>query len=127
MYIMAEIETQITKHIIESLSPWCWLHRNHVGRVQDSHKRWHSFGLGKGSPDLVGYTKITITPDMVGKQVAVFTGIEVKTSKGVVADHQVDFIDNLVYGGAIAGVARSCKDAYDLVMRYKNENINKKP
>lgn len=121
---MAKSETQITKHIIDALAPWCWLRRNHVGRVQDKHtNRWHTFGLGKGSPDLVGYTKVKITPEMVGKQVAVFTGIEVKTNKGIIADHQSDFIDNLVYGGAIAGITRSCQDAYDLIKRYKsNEN-----
>ena len=118
---MAKSETQITKHIIESLSPWSWLHRNHVGTIQDKQTgRWHTFGLGKGSPDLIGYTVIKITPAMVGQKLAVFTGIEVKTTKGVVADHQNSFIENLKNVGAIAGIARSCQDSYDLIKMYKN-------
>lgn len=118
---MAKSETQITKHIIDALSPWCWLRRNHVGRVQDKQTgRWHTFGLGKGSPDLVGYTVIKITPDMIGQKLAVFTGIEVKTKKGIIADHQNSFIKNLEHVGAIAGVARSCQDAYELIKRYKD-------
>ena len=51
----------------------------------------------------------------------IFTAIEVKTKKGVVADHQKSFIENLNYVGAIAGVARSCQDAYDLIKRYKDD------
>lgn len=34
----------------------------------------------KGYPDLSGWTSIEITPDMVGKKLAVFTGVEVKTT-----------------------------------------------
>lgn len=38
-------------------------------------------GLGVGSPDLIGWKTVTITPDMVGKNIAVFVGIEAKTGK----------------------------------------------
>jgi hypothetical protein len=44
--------------------------------------------LCKGSADLIGYRTITITPDMVGQQVAVFTSIEVKTPTGRIRPEQ---------------------------------------
>lgn len=38
-------------------------------------------GAPDGWPDLSGWTEITVTPEMVGKKIAVFTGEEVKTGK----------------------------------------------
>jgi hypothetical protein len=32
-----------------------------------------------GMSDLIGWTKIQVTPDMVGKEIAMFTAVEVKT------------------------------------------------
>jgi len=37
-------------------------------------------GAPEGWPDICGWTSVTITPDMVGDTVAVFTGIEVKAT-----------------------------------------------
>lgn len=37
-------------------------------------------GAPEGWPDLAGWTTVTITPDMVGSQLAVFTAIEVKAT-----------------------------------------------
>jgi hypothetical protein len=37
-------------------------------------------GLPEGYPDLSGWTSITITPDMVGKKIAVFTAYELKAT-----------------------------------------------
>lgn len=34
----------------------------------------------EGWPDLVGWTEVVITPDMVGESIAVFTGVEVKVT-----------------------------------------------
>ena len=58
------------------------LFRNNTGTLRDQHGRPVQFGLCKGSADLIGYRTITITPEMVGQQVAVFTSIEVKTPTG---------------------------------------------
>ena len=70
-----------------------------------------SFGLARGSADLIGWRTVTITPDMVGQQVAVFTSIEVKTPTGRIRPEQQQWLDAVQAAGGIAGVARSVKDA----------------
>jgi hypothetical protein len=73
-------EQQIQQHIRIACSTGATrLWRNNTGTLRDQHGRPVSFGLCKGSADLIGYRTITITPEMVGQQVAVFTSIEVKT------------------------------------------------
>jgi hypothetical protein len=69
------------------------------------------FGLARGSADLIGYRTITITPDMVGQQVAVFLSIEVKTPTGRIRPEQQAWMDTVQAAGGIAGVARSVEDA----------------
>ena len=69
------------------------LMRNNSGAYQDDTGRLIRFGLGNESKrvndhikfgDYIGWTPITITPEMIGKTVAVFTNIEIKPGeKGV--------------------------------------------
>lgn len=70
-----------------------------------------TFGLAKGSADLIGWTTRTITPEMVGTQVAVFTSIEVKTPTGRLRPEQKQWLDVVQAAGGIAGVARSVDEA----------------
>lgn len=70
------------------------------------YPRFVEFGLCKGSSDLIGWTEITITPDMVGKRIAVFTAVEVKTKTGRVSDEQKNFIKNVNNAGGIAKIER---------------------
>jgi hypothetical protein len=74
-----------------------------------------SFGLCKGSADLIGWKRVTVTPDMVGQQVAVFLSIEVKTLTGRIRPEQQQWLDAVQAAGGIAGVARSVDDALDLL------------
>jgi hypothetical protein len=89
------------------------LFRNNVGRLPDPRSgRWVEFGVGgKGAGDLLGWRTVTITPDMVGQQVAVFTSIEVKTPTGRIRPEQQQWLDAVQAAGGIAGVARSVEDA----------------
>lgn len=92
------------------------LFRNHSGALRDSKTgRMVPFGLSPGSPDLVGWKTVEITPDMVGMQVAVFCGIEIKTPTGRLRADQAHWLQRLGDSGGIAGVARSTDEALDLL------------
>ena len=91
------------------------LFRNNTGTLRDQHGRPVSFGLAKGSSDLVGWKTVTITEDMIGQQVAVFTSIEVKSPSGRLRPEQQQWIDAVQAAGGIAGVARSVEDAERLI------------
>lgn len=72
-------------------------------------------GLCKGSSDLIGWTTRVITEDMVGKNIAIFTAIEVKTKYGKPTAEQLNFIKQVKLSGGIAGVARDENDAIQLI------------
>ena len=91
------------------------LWRNNTGTLRDQHGRPVQFGLCKGSADLIGYRTITITPEMVGQQVAVFLSIEVKTPTGRIRPEQQAWLETVQAAGGIAGVARSVEDALRIV------------
>lgn len=92
------------------------LFRNSVGSLPDPRTgRLVTFGLAKGSADLIGWRTITITPDMVGRQLAVFTSIEVKTPTGRIRPEQHAWLSTVQGAGGIAGIARSIQDANDLL------------
>jgi hypothetical protein len=93
----------------------CRLFRNNTGTLRDINGRPVSFGLCKGSADLIGWTTRTITPEMVGQKIAVFTSIEVKSSSGRVKPEQQQWLNAVQAAGGIAGVARSVGEAMDLL------------
>jgi hypothetical protein len=73
-------------------------------------------GLVEGSSDLIGWTEVTITPEMVGQKIAVFTAIEVKKNiKSVVSAKQLNFLTVIRNAGGIAGLARDPEEAARLV------------
>lgn len=65
-----------------------------------------TFGLCVGSSDLVGWATVTVTPEMIGKTIAVFTAVETKSKYGKPSAEQVDFIDQVNKCGGYAGVAK---------------------
>ena len=91
------------------------LFRNNTGTLRDQNGRPVQFGLCKGSADLIGWKRVTITPEMVGQQVAVFASIEVKTPSGRLRPEQQQWLDAVQAAGGIAGVARSVSDARALL------------
>jgi hypothetical protein len=92
------------------------LFRNQVGQLPDPRTgRPVQFGLARGSADLIGWRTITVTPDMVGQQLAVFTSIEVKTPTGRIQPEQHAWQRTVSAAGGIAGIARSVQDASDLL------------
>jgi hypothetical protein len=70
-----------------------------------------------GASDGIGWMPVTITPDMVGTRVAVMIAVETKTSSGPVTDEQLNFINQVIESGGLAGVARGPDDAVRIVRR----------
>lgn len=68
-------------------------------------------GLCEGSSDLIGWRSLTITPEMVGKRIAVFTALEVKSKTGRATAGQKNFCDRVIEAGGLAGIVKSLDDA----------------
>ena len=88
------------------------LYRNNCGSLPDPRTgRLVTFGLARGSADLIGWRTITVTPAMVGTRLAVFTSIEVKTRTGRIRPEQQAWLEAVTQAGGIAIIARSVPDA----------------
>ena len=85
------------------------LFRNNVGQCKESNIGL-KYGLRKGSSDLIGFTKIIVTPNMVGKPIAIFTAIELKVKNKKPTPKQITFIKTVRNFGGIACVARDVND-----------------
>lgn len=72
-------------------------------------------GLPAGFPDIVGITQVTITPEMVGQKIGVFTGLEAKSATGKVQKKQKPMLKKIIEGGGIAGVFRTPEEAVEIV------------
>lgn len=117
-------EQQIQQHIRLACGKGdCRLFRNNTGTLKDANGRPVQFGLCKGSADLIGWRTITITPDMVGQQVAVFASIEVKTPTGRVQPEQQQWLDAVQAAGGVAGIARSVEDAQQILLRTEQSDF----
>ena len=77
-------------------------------------KRLH-FGLCPGQGDYLGWSVKIVTPQMVGKPVAIFTSVEVKTETGKIREGQIEFSDAVNKAGGIAGIVRDEESAFDLL------------
>lgn len=81
-----------------------------------------SFPDGKpvnGTHDLLGWTTIEITPEMVGKSFAVFTSIEAKNSDGGRrSPDQIKFMNILMKAGGISGFASSPEEAEAVLQQW---------
>jgi hypothetical protein len=92
------------------------LFRNQVGQLPDPRTgRPVQFGLAKGSADLIGWRTMTITPEMVGQRIAVFTSLEIKTPSGRLSPAQTHWLNAVRTAGGLVGVARSVADAVTIL------------
>jgi hypothetical protein len=116
--IVANAETTLQQQIRLALGTQsdAKLFRNQVGSLPDPRTgRLVTFGLARGSADLIGWRSIVVTPDMVGRRIAVFTSIEVKTPTGRIRPEQQAWLGVVQGAGGIAGVARSVGDACRII------------
>jgi hypothetical protein len=96
-------ETLLMRSIMHALTKdrLCMLERNNVGKLRDKRGQYVKFGLGEGSPDLVGIYQ--------GR----FIGIEVKTPKGRLSDVQRRWHAIATQHGARIVTARSIEEALE--------------
>jgi len=87
------------------------LWRNNVGALRDERGRLVTYGLCKGSSDLIGLRQVLIGPEHLGKTMAVFSAIEVKAPKGRLREEQRLFLELVERFGGYSGVARSVEEA----------------
>jgi len=113
---MSEAKTQ-QEIRLAAASAGTVLFRNNVGSYQDAKSgRWIQYGVcNPGGSDLIGWTPVTVTADMVGRTVAIITCVEVKSRTGKPTPAQVNFIDAVTKAGGFAGVARSVADLLAIV------------
>ena len=111
---VANAETTLQQQIRLAIgtNPDARLFRNQVGSLPDPRTgRLVTFGLARGSADLIGWRTVVVTPEMVGTRLAVFSSIEVKTPTGRIRPEQQAWLGAVHGAGGIAGIARSVTDA----------------
>jgi hypothetical protein len=86
------------------------LFRNNVGMINGVQ-----FGLCVGSSDLIGFQSVTVTPEMVGQKIAVFTALEVKTEKGKPTPAQTKFVEMVRSFGGKSAIVKSVDDALEIL------------
>jgi hypothetical protein len=84
---------------------------NQAGRVTLQDARPLIAGLCTGSSDLIGWRSIEVTAEMVGRRLAVFAAVEVKSATGRPTEQQRAFLAAVADAGGIACVARSVEEA----------------
>jgi hypothetical protein len=75
-------------------------------------------GLGVGSSDLIGWRSVVIGPEHVGRTLAVFCALEVKTPRGRATAEQEAFVATVQRMGGIGGVVRSEDEAGGLLTAW---------
>ena len=73
------------------------------------------FGLVNGASDLLGWSSVIVTPDMVGRRVAIFTAVEVKQPGKDMQPEQKQFVRAVREAGGRAGMAVNDWQALDIV------------
>ena len=93
--------------------------RNNCGAYQDPKTgRLIRYGVGSpGGSDLLGWTPMVVTQEMVGTIVPIFTAVEVKSPTGRPTPHQLNFIAQVLRAGGYAGIARSPAEAVAILRR----------
>lgn len=129
---MSQSEARVQQEIrLASIVTGSNLLRNNVGALLDKRGVPVRYGLANESKaqneklkssDLIGWTQVTITPDMVGRTFAVFTSVEVKEDGWVYTGTgrevaQKRWVDLVLAAGGLAGFANSVGEFLEIVRR----------
>lgn len=80
--------------------------RNNIGQYKNDAGHVIRYGVSNpGGSDLLGWLSITITPGMVGKQIAQFVAVECKAEGGKLSVQQQNFLRQVKLAGGVARVA----------------------
>ena len=127
-------ESQVQQEVqIQARHNNCTLMRNNSGALKDETGRLVRYGLGNvskqqteqiKSSDLIGITQVTITPEMVGRSIGVFTAIEVKKESWKMdkkldkrEQAQKNFIEWVLSLGGFAGFANSVDNLKQIIRK----------
>lgn len=80
------------------------------GVILTGNPRMVRYGLAKGSSDLIGLRRVTISADMIGTTIAQFVAIECKSLTGKPTPNQTKFLSLVDASGGLAVLARSPED-----------------
>ncbi len=94
--------------------------RNNVGAYPLPNGGFLRYGLCPGSADFIGLHSLIVTPDMVGKRVALFLAIESKAPDKDAEAHQATWLKEVTDAGGIAGVARNAEEAEALLATWSD-------
>ena len=118
-------ESNIIKEIQLKFSKLHWrLFRNQTGTAWQGqvvkqgnreivvlkNPRYITFGLTKGSSDLIGWRPVVVTQEMVGTTIAQFTAVEVKSGELRLTDEQKQFLQVVNTMGGYGIKAGSTED-----------------
>ena len=137
---MKKSEAEVSDDVIIEASKYnLKLFRNNSGSFINPRGVPVRFGLGNVSKrfnklmktsDYIGWTPVTITPEMVGKTVAVFTALEIKEDGWKYSGDereaaQKKFIDLVKSSGGIASFIKNVAQVKQLIFNYfSNDKTN---
>ena len=78
-------------------------------------------GLCVGSSDTIGFRTVEVTPEMIGRKLAVFMAVELKTKSGRATTEQIAFIKMVNDRGGIAFIATDEIEAVQFLNSKNNE------
>lgn len=135
-------ETNLLRTVLLSLTKYvknCRVFRNNTGTAWQGRAEWQGrnklilhdprplqAGLCPGSSDLIGWTTVKITTEMVGMDIAVFTAVETKSGKGRTSAEQAVFLKNVRAAGGLAYIVRSDEEAVANLQKSLIEQLNSK-
>jgi hypothetical protein len=95
-------EKEFTKKYLTRIPFDRTLFRNNIGMIK-LDGRVIKYGVcNPGGSDFIGWTEYVIQPDDVGKSVALFTAVELKSGKNKPSDDQTNFLEAVSRAGGIA-------------------------
>jgi hypothetical protein len=97
------------------------LFRNNVGATKTVDGRLIRYGLAKGSADLIGWVSRVIKQSDVGKTIAQFVSIEVKSPTGKPRPEQIAWAKIVAEAGGLSGIARSVDDAQNIISQQQQQ------